>query len=217
MLYLSNFVGDTSHFWWGGTHCRIQIFLNLHMSTQMAFGERQRPSFKAYCQCHFSIRCSQIPPKMDPSLSVDLWGHSVPRFASDVVPHSSLRPLLNCGPPEGGAALAGPCVACYTCVESTLQMHSWVGKTGIERVREKAGGLWKPLTFQELEMHSRGHPGQGAGLVSGCVEAAFLVEGMAVKPREGILRWMSSQNPQCSWAQRSSDEEGNSVGSLTNI
>lgn len=72
MLSLSNFVGDTSHFWWGGTHCRIQIFLNLHMSTQMAFGERQRPSFKAYCQCHFSTRCSPIPPKINPSLSVHL-------------------------------------------------------------------------------------------------------------------------------------------------
>ena len=53
--------------------------------------------------------------------------------------------------------------------------------------------------------------------MSGCVEAAFLVEGMAVKPREGISVWTSPQNPQCSWAWLGSDEEGDSVGSLANI
>ena len=42
--------------------------------------------------------------------------------------------------------------------------------------------------------------------MSGCVEAAFLVEGMVAKPHQGIFMWMSSQNPQCLWAQRGSDQ-----------
>lgn len=104
-LSVSNFVGDSSRLWWGVICYRIQKFLNLHMSIQVGFGESQRPSFKAYFQCHFSTRCFPIPPKMDSlslSLSVDLLEHSGPCFASDVVPHSSSHPLLNCVPPEWG-------------------------------------------------------------------------------------------------------------------
>ena len=34
---------------------------------------------------------------------------------------------------------------------------------------------------------------------------------MAVKPCQGIFKWMTPQNPQCLWAWLGSEEEGDSV------
>lgn len=119
--------------------------------------------------------------------------------------------------PEGGADLTSSLYLLLSLVQKELSKYLKWKESGIEGVREKTGWLQKPLTFSRDEAPLQRPPrGRNWPCVMTC-GAAVLVDGMAVKPCQGIFKPMSSCNPQCSWAQLGSEEEVDFVGSLANI
>lgn len=119
--------------------------------------------------------------------------------------------------PQGGADLALYLYLLPSLVHKELSKYLKWKENGIERVREETGWLQKPLTFSRDGAPLQRPPqGRNWPCVMTC-GAAVLVDGMAVKPCQGIFKPMSSCNPQCSWAQLGSEEEVDFVGSLANI
>lgn len=184
----------------------------------MGLGESQRPFFKVYFQCHFFHKEFSDFHQGWVFLWVDILGAFSASFCLRVPLHCSLSHLMNYVLPEGGADLASPLCLLLHLVQKALS-RSWaeLERLELKAWERKQAGFRSLLCFQELEIRPRGHPGGGTGSVSWCVEAAVLVEGMTVKPCQGIFKPMSSQNSQCRWAQLCSEEEGDSVGPSANI
>lgn len=79
----------------------------------------------------------------------------------------------------------------------------WERKSGKEsRSTLKASCIFK--SWRSLRRPPRGRSRL-------CHDAKELLSWMAVKPCQGIFKWMTPQNPQCSWAWLDSEEEGDSV------